>query len=220
MSDNSFAGISFGYNNDKVIKYRNENMCTKWESCYKDYEPFNIKLMRNTEGDYLISGKIKNNLSKYITKNNIYMKYWASNSPNYRTSYSGSGLPFPNEEIAFQESDNIGMVKLNNGSFIIKIHYPNSYYINNGTKLIKPEIKLRLIDSKNNKLSEIYKINLGNNIPFRYLSWDLKRNWNIGPMFYDNQNLPIRTQEQILKDSCYPSKNNEPENFWGLKPSC
>ena len=217
-TDNAFAGISFGEDNEKVINYRNDNMCSKWESCYKNFEPMNVILMKSDNGDYIVSGKLKNNLIKYANQQNVFVKYWASNSPNYRTSFSGSGLPFPNEEVAFQESDNIGMVKLNNDSFIIKIHYPNSYYINMGTKLIPPQIKLRLVDSKDEPLSEVYKINLGNSIPFRSLSWNPQRDWNKGPLFFCNPNLPIRTQEQILRDSAYPSKNVQPENFWGLKP--
>ena len=47
-------------------------------------------------------------------------------------------------------------------------------------------------------------------------------------MFYYNENLPIRKQEDILRDSAYPSrgtKNNivveekVPDNFWGLRPA-
>lgn len=218
MSDNAFGGISFGYDNEKVMNYRKENMCSKWESCYKNFEPLNVKLMKNDEGDYLVSGKLKNSLLKYSSKSDVFVKYWAPNSPTYNTSFSGSGLPFPNETVAFQESDNVGLVKLNGDSFIIKLHYPNSYYINMGTKLIEPQVKLRLVDSNNKELSEIYKINLGNHIPFRSLSWNPQRDWNKGPLFYNNPNLPIRTQEQILKDSAYPSTNKQPDNFWGLKP--
>ena len=30
--------------------------------------------------------------------------------------------------------------------------------------------------------------------------------------------LPIRTQEQVLRDSSYPEDNRMPSDFWGLKP--
>ena len=40
------------------------------------------------------------------------------------------------------------------------------------------------------------------------------------PMFYDNrENLPIRSQEKVLRDSCYPDANKMPKDFWGLKPA-
>ena len=38
-------------------------------------------------------------------------------------------------------------------------------------------------------------------------------------MFYHCGNsLPVRTQEQVLRDSGYPEDNRMPDNFWGLKP--
>jgi len=37
-------------------------------------------------------------------------------------------------------------------------------------------------------------------------------------MFYCNNNLPVRTQYQILVDSAYPTVNNVPKNFWGTMP--
>ena len=38
-------------------------------------------------------------------------------------------------------------------------------------------------------------------------------------MFYKSlQTLPVRSQEQILRDSAYPKKNKMPKNFWGLTP--
>ena len=43
-----------------------------------------------------------------------------------------------------------------------------------GTKYVPPQIKLRVVDSKGNSLSEIYKINLGDGIPFRSLTWNKK----------------------------------------------
>ena len=36
-------------------------------------------------------------------------------------------------------------------------------------------------------------------------------------IFYSGRNkLPVRTQEQILRDSSYPCINKMPDNFWGL----
>ena len=39
------------------------------------------------------------------------------------------------------------------------------------------------------------------------------------PLFYQGrEQLPIRNQEQILRDSGYPNYNKESDTFWGLKP--
>ena len=36
------------------------------------------------------------------------------------------------------------------------------------------------------------------------------------PRFYSGRTeLPMRTQEQILRDSGYPENNKMPANFWG-----
>ena len=218
MGDNSFAGISFGYDSSDIFTKRETETCEKWNTCYKDFEPFKIKIENNNSGNFIISGTFNELLSKISDKNNVYLKYWGANSPNYSSNYSGSGLPFPNEDIAFDDTNNYGIVKSKGNTFSFMINYPNSYYKNLGTVYVPPQIKVRIIDENGKNLTEIYKINLGNGIPFRSLTWPTIRKWNDGPLFYCNNNLPVRTQEQILKDSAFPCKNKEPENFWGLRP--
>ena len=48
-------------------------------------------------------------------------------------------------------------------------------------------------------------------------SYDNMLSW-INDQRFDKEGLPIRTQEQILRDSGYPKDNRVPDNFWGLKP--
>ncbi len=68
----------------------------------------------------------------------------ASSPPDFRQSYSGSGLPFPNKEMALSDTQNAGKINLSdNGSFRIEVLYPNSYYINGGTKLVPPQVCLK-----------------------------------------------------------------------------
>ena len=38
------------------------------------------------------------------------------------------------------------------------------------------------------------------------------------PLFYHNPRLTVRSQEQILRDSGYPSENKMPDDFWGKRP--
>ena len=218
MSNNAFAGISFGYDSKNVFDYRENNSCNNWKSCFKDIEPMSLVILKNDVGNYVVNGTLKGVMAKLGTSDNAYLKYWAANSPNYSTNYSGSALPFPNEEVAFDDTNNYGIVKVNSGSFSINLNYPNSYYKNMGTVYVPPQVKLRLVTKDGTKISEVYKINLGDGVPFRSLTWPRKRDWNSGPMFYCNNNLPVRTQEQILQDSAYPCKNEVPKNFWGLRP--
>ena len=218
MANNSFAGISFGYDSQDVFDYREENACDRWNTSFKEIEPMSLVINKNNVGSYVINGTLKGTLSKLGQSDNTYLKYWAANSPNYNASYAGSGLPFSNEEIAFDDTNNLGIVKITNGEFSLQLHYPNSYYKNMGKVYVPPQVKMRVITKDGEKVSEIYKINLGDGIPFRTLTWPRKRNWDNGPMFYCNNNLPVRTQAQILIDSRYPTTNMEPNNYWGLVP--
>ena len=151
------------------------------------------------------------------------INYWASDPVEYKYSFSGSGLPFSNKEQAYDNKINIGSVKVKKSMFNFKIKVPNSYYINLGSKLIKPLLHITVCGTNN---YETIKINDG--IPYRFLNHpaniDYKSNLvkiykPSGPNFYVNK-LPIRTQEQILRDSAYPINTDKmPDNFWGLKPA-
>jgi hypothetical protein len=87
-----------------------------------------------------------------------------------------------------------------------------------GTLYVPPQVTLVLINDMNVEISKIQKTNLGNGVPFRTLTWSTKRNWNNGSMFYDNNNLPVIDQYDILKNSKFPVVNIVPDNFWGAKP--
>lgn len=218
MGDNAFAGISTGYDSEKIFKYRDANMCNKWHSVEKDVGPCRVKIYGNPYGNIVVSGETKDILGELNFSNDIFVKYWAANRPNYGISFAGSGLPFPNEHIAFQDTDNAGVADVKNGAFSFNIHYPNSYYVQMGKKYVPPQVKIQFCSKNNVNLTGVHVITLGNGIPFRSLTWPRKRNWNKGSMFFCNNNLPVRTQEQILKDSAYPCVNKEPSNFWGTMP--
>ena len=223
MSLNSFASI----NNDdpqsaQIFDYREKNMCDTFKNAHKNLPLCDVNIISNNDSSFIVSGNLKGNLLQLSNRTNLYIKYWASNSPTYNSNYSGSGLPYPNEEVAFENSENIGTSNLNNGKFSFSISYPNSYYTNMGTIYIKPEVQIQVFDNQTNKeVSEIQHINLGEGIPFRTLTYPYQRNWNEGSLFYRNTKMPtLRNQEQILQESAYPLTNTMPNNFWGKKPPC
>lgn len=221
MSEGSaFAGISTGSNSQKVFKYRDTQMCNKWNSYDENYKMCKFKVANNPYGNFKVSGSIKDLLLKVGTTTEIYAKYWASNKPTYCQSYTGSGIPFPNEKLAFEGTENKGLIRISNNRFEIILDYPNSYYTDFGIKYVPPQVNIKFVDGNDQDISKVYTIKLGNGLPFRSQSWTKKRDWNKGPMFYYNPDLPTRTQEQILIDSAYPCTNQEPANFWGLTPPC
>ena len=216
MSDNSFAGINFSDPESKnIFETHSKMMCSK----YKNYNESSFVINLNIKKDNNDSLNIIGNVNVNSDSNRYYIKYTAANPPTYNSNYSGSGLPFPTEKIAYENTPNRGAVEVVDGTFSFTIRYPNSYYVNLGTQYIKPNVKLELVDKDNNKIGQLKIIELGNGIPFRTLTWPKERNWNKGPLFYKNDNLHIRTQYQILLDSAYPSDNKVPSNFWGKKPS-
>jgi hypothetical protein len=90
--------------------------------------------------------------------------YVAAAPPECSYSYMGSGLPFPSAEIAYQSTENQGLAYLkDDGKFQFTLRQPNSYYVDCGSKLIRPHVHLYIG-------SEIFNIQLGNGIPLRSLS--------------------------------------------------
>jgi len=213
MSDNSFSGINFDDPESKsIFKNQAEMMCPRYRKVNESGFVENLKITKN-DYIYYVEGIVH---TSFIEK--VYVKYSACNSPTYNGSFSGSGLPFPSEDIAFENTPNRGVAEVVNGRFKFNIRYPNSYYINIGTVYVPPHVKIILVDSDNNPKSEVQVVDLGEGIPFRTLTWPKERDWNKGPLFYENKDLTVRTQYEILLDSAYPLKNVTPKNFWGTKP--
>jgi hypothetical protein len=210
MSNNNFAGISFGYDADKIFKERDETMCPRWKVSKVQYKDTVVNIHYNSEGNFIVEGKSPNGVE--------FVKYWAASPPTYSLSFSGSGLPYPNEELAMEKTPNQGVAEVKNGFFQFPLDYPNSYYDQVLRKYVPPQVKFMYVDRNGENRSDVYIANLGDGIPFRSLVDTKKRNWNAGPMFYCNNNLPVRSQYQILLDSGYPAVNKVPENFWGLMP--
>ena len=62
------------------------------------------KIVYHGSGNVKINGRVSN----YIPSSNTKVVFWAPNPPVYRTSFSGSALPFANEEMAFEQTPNAG----------------------------------------------------------------------------------------------------------------
>jgi len=217
MGDNAFAGMSLGYDSKNVFKYRDENMCSKWNVAEKIVGPCKVKIHGNPYGNVVITGSTNNVLAELNGANALFVKYWAANSPTYGQSFSGSGLPFANEHIAFQDTNNKGVAEIKGGQFSFNIQYPNSYRTDFGRTYVPPMVKIQFC-SKDKDISGVYEVTLGNGIPFRNVEYPRLRDWSKGPMFYCNNNLRVLNQEQILRNSAYPCENKEPPNFWGSMP--
>ena len=220
MSLDSFAGVNFDDPQTKeIFKYRENQMCQKWKSSTKELPLCKVDITKD-ENSLIVNGSLKGNVLNLSNSNNLFLRFKAASSPTYGSNFSGSGLPFPNTDIAFENSENIGTCNISNGKFSFSMRYPNSYYINMGATYVHPEVQIQVFDSNNRSVSEIQHINLGEGIPFRTLTYPAppSKKPRTSPLFYCEPRHGVRTQEQILRDSAYPSKNIMPDNFWGKRP--
>ena len=190
-------------------------MATEWRNVF--FEKLDCKgvVLNQCDGDILIQGEVK---SKTPDPKII---YWAPSPPTYSSSYSGSGLPYHDSIQAYGRTPNIGAVKAVNRKFEFRLKFPGSYYVGLGSLYVPPMFHFKICEN-GNESNEYHTIELGNGIPFRTLTYPSPPS-NIprtSPMFYHctKDQLPVRTQEQILRDSGYPKENKMPDNFWGRKP--
>lgn len=181
--------------------------------------------MTHTFSEDACSGKVvsKDNYTVYIhVKINERVPsqkvfYIAASPTEHRTSYSGSGLPFVSPTQAFENTPNQGIIDIDsNNEFQVVLRTPNSYYAGLGSQYIPPTLYLSY---NNGFVNKLVSIKLSHGIPYRTLTYVSHPVPRSSPSFYEGlQSLPVRTQEQILKDSAYPAKNVMHSNFWGLKP--
>jgi hypothetical protein len=161
------------------------------------------------EYDVVVKGVITDTV-----KDNV-VRYIAASPADRRSSFTGSGLPFHSEKQAFDVTPNRGMVNLNGKAFEIALVFPNAYYIDLGGKLVPPSLYLHFSDARGD--DRTVSIKLGDPIPYRMLgNPSTKRD---ASFYHAHHNLPVRSQEQVLLDSAYPSKNKMAADFWGLKPA-
>lgn len=154
---------------------------------------------------------IEGNFSSVIDGNVV--NFIAPSPPDYRSSFSGSALPYASKKQAYDNTPNIGNVELStNKSFVIKIAYPNSYYEDFSNNLKTPYVLLNYSFEGVEKTLKIELDNIINNIR------TLRHHVNHNELFYDNEsNLEIRSQEKILRDSQLKNINNI-NSFWGSRP--
>jgi hypothetical protein len=159
------------------------------------------------------------------------IRWYAAAPADHRYTYTGSGLPFANEAQALNEGQG-GVVATDNFNCArIDFLWPNSYYkADMSDRIVPPSIYVRYTVKGEEKET---CIRIGHRIPYRGLTYPESRK---DAMFYaDGWIMPVRTQEQVLRDSGYATSDSGyatsvngvfsgnttrrmPSNHWGLKP--
>jgi len=163
-------------------------------------------------GDLIVNGNIKTN----SPTSKLY--FWAAAPPTFGTSYSGSGMPYPSPEVAYDRTPNKGVVSVVNGQFSINMKYPNAYYTGLGSLYIPPHINFKVCED--GKSDSYFSVQVDDGIPFRMLTYPAPptNKPRISPLFYLEPEKGARSQETILRVSGYPTTNTMPDNFWGERP--
>ena len=152
-----------------------------------EYTGFNITFSK----DYSLL-KITGSVKNYAMFNSIIII--APNPIDRMSNYSGSGLPFPNYEIAFENTPNIHKVDTS-GVFDISFKYPNSFYMPDGINKIKPSIYFIFTANDNNSFRLQYELH-----DINALRTLVNRSSRKNPEFYGAKDyiLPIDTAEKVM----------------------
>lgn len=119
----------------------------------------------------------------------------ASNPVDVKASYSGTALPFPCADIAFEGTKNIHRIE--GGKFDATFSYPNSYYSVADKKKIVSSVFFVFEDTQ--KKQEFVRFQLKDLYPLRTL---VNRETRNGPEFYSAKHdiLHIGTAEEVMRE--------------------
>ena len=134
---------------------------------------------KQTGGNFVLTGRIGPHKNP-----NAAVKYWAANPIDRRDSFAGSGLPFPNSEIAYENTPNVGVVKAHNGQYRINMWFPNCFYVDLGRTLLPPHVLIKICDGHDDVeaivVGDTPKHRLLTSPPDGYTRSSFKeRNWDI-----------------------------------------
>jgi hypothetical protein len=133
------------------------------------------------------------------------VQYYAAAPYGRSRSFTGSGLPYFNAEMAFNPSPNTGITKVGEDGWVeIDIAYsPNSFMIGLGSVQMPPVVYLKYTDDITGDC-KVLSYSLGSSIvPFRTLTYQPDKK---GPEFYHVNTDPIpNSQEEFILSKAYPS---------------
>lgn len=144
--------------------------------------------------------------------------WWAADPADHLQSFDGSGLPFPNAELAYGNAVNKGVVAVTNGQYAINMYLPNAFYIDLGTTYVPPYVNLQVFTGEEIK-TFAHQISQG--IPYRTLTWAPPPGTapRDNSEWYTCPDQPVgRSQEQILRSYAFPKTNVYAPDYWGGKP--
>ena len=140
-----------------------------------------------------------------------HIEFTGPKPPDYRQSYSGSALPYPNKSMAYDKTPTYGSFACEEARCAITIDLPNAYYTHLGTHMVHPYLDVTGFDDRRRPVHRA-RVELGEVAPYRRLTWPPARR---DPTFYTAAAAARRhpNQESHLRAFGYPATT--PANFWG-----
>lgn len=141
--------------------------------------------------------------------------HWQAAAPVTRgISYAGSGMPYPNREIAFSGTPHTGIVQSTDGSFDIQlVDIPAGYYSGLGTVYVPPSVEFMSRTADGKQFQTSLWVN-DTAAPFRWIAGspapmlpELNTDTHTGrAMYYSGrEDMPLfRNQEHALRERGYP----------------
>ena len=156
-----------------------------------DYISISITEIENLK--IKINGYVKNADSYYM------MELLAPNPIIKGMSLNGSGLPFPNPQVAFGETVNYHEISENGIINDIIFKYPNGYYVVGGKNKIPPSVFV-ILHPKNKTQPLHIRLELNDNLPLHTLNY--RPNFFKGPEFYSSKEelIKIEGSENTARD--------------------
>jgi hypothetical protein len=191
-TNNNIVHFKYNDNNNDIYYNKNDDNSNKYYSTLSytvSNEDFNCLIKEDDlDKNYI-------NIKGIITNPNKYTKMaiMAPNPIDKITSFSGKGLPFPCEMIAFENTPNFKIIN-KDGNIDVTMKYPNSYYTPDGYNKIVSPVIISLDDKK-------IIIELKDKCPLKTIR-DRQRG---NPSFYGKREfvLPIGTAEEVMNNYAY-----------------
>ena len=145
---------------------------------YDNNFTFHVPSNGNNDVVYFKYPELNGIMKYYMVGNSLYVTIAGHLNPNTEIdyiaaspitrgySYSGSGLPYPNPEVAYEGTPNIGSITSDaEGDFKVEIEYPNSYYVRQGSILLNPHISFYTKST-----GKLYTVDVGRPVQNRSLT--------------------------------------------------
>ena len=174
------------------------------KTTYKN-EHVSFDVVFQDDGDIRIRGSLIN--PTYFAPGSC--SVFAAKQIDRMTNYSGSGLPFPNASVAFDNTPNKHTIDTN-GLFDVVFKYPNGYYKNDAFVKIPPSIYFSLRPKQSPQEPFFVQFELPDPLPLRTLGYRSSRS-ELGPFYYSakEQLIPIGSaQDTMLRYAEAKSKYN------------